>query len=184
MEFLHHQELIVPLSEPQRKFARTVIPTDMLPAIRAKHADQRVVLTSGVFDILHSGHSDLLATARDQGDLLVVGVNSDNSVRQLKGQERPIVNEQRRAQMIASMGMVDYVFLFEETDLTPYLELLKPDIYATSTKSMFPDKPEFIAAQSLGTSIYISQLRGDEDSTTSIVNRVLNQGFPDESISA
>lgn len=89
---------------------------------------QKVVFTNGCFDILHRGHATYLAQARQMGDLLVVGLNSDASVRRLKGPERPVNDEQSRALLLAALEMVDYVVLFEED--TPYNLILKvkPDL--------------------------------------------------------
>lgn len=89
---------------------------------------QKIVFTNGCFDILHCGHVTYLAQARQMGDLLVVGLNSDASVRRLKGPERPVNDEQSRALLLAALEMVDYVVLFEED--TPYNLILKvkPDL--------------------------------------------------------
>ncbi|MBQ3850870.1 MAG: D-glycero-beta-D-manno-heptose 1-phosphate adenylyltransferase [Bacteroidales bacterium] len=89
---------------------------------------QKIVFTNGCFDILHRGHVTYLAQARQMGDLLVVGLNSDASVRRLKGPERPVNDEQSRALLLAALEMVDYVVLFEED--TPYNLILKvkPDL--------------------------------------------------------
>lgn len=89
---------------------------------------QKIVFTNGCFDILHRGHVTYLAQARQMGDLLVVGLNSDASVRRLKGPERPVNDEQSRALLLAALEMVDYVALFEED--TPYNLILKvkPDL--------------------------------------------------------
>jgi len=88
----------------------------------------KVVFTNGCFDILHRGHITYLAQARQMGDLLVVGLNSDASVRRLKGPARPVNDEQSRALLLAALEMVDYVVLFEED--TPYNLILKvkPDL--------------------------------------------------------
>ena len=89
---------------------------------------QKIVFTNGCFDILHRGHITYLAQARQLGDLLVVGLNSDASVRRLKGPERPVNDERSRALLLAALEMVDYVVLFEED--TPYNLILKvkPDL--------------------------------------------------------
>lgn len=89
---------------------------------------QKIVFTNGCFDILHRGHATYLAQARQMGDLLVVGLNSDASVRRLKGPDRPVNDEQSRALLLAALEMVDYVVLFEED--TPYNLILKvkPDL--------------------------------------------------------
>jgi rfaE bifunctional protein nucleotidyltransferase chain/domain len=104
---------------------------EALLAARQRHRDQRktVVWTNGCFDLLHVGHVQSLQAARDLGDVLVVGVNSDDSVRRLKGPNRPIVPGRDRAFMLAALACVDHVLLFE--DLTPaaILERLQPDVH-------------------------------------------------------
>jgi D-beta-D-heptose 7-phosphate kinase / D-beta-D-heptose 1-phosphate adenosyltransferase len=95
---------------------------------QVKHRDKTVVFTNGCFDIVHRGHLQYLKKARNFGDMLIIGLNSDSSVRDLKGPERPINNEQDRALMLASLEFVDYVCIFEEE--TPYdlLKDIKPSI--------------------------------------------------------
>lgn len=87
-----------------------------------------IVFTNGCFDILHRGHVRYLKKAKKFGDILVVGLNSDSSVKAIKGPKRPIINEKDRAEILASLNMVDYVVLF--SDNTPYnlIKSLKPDI--------------------------------------------------------
>lgn len=89
---------------------------------------QKIVFTNGCFDILHRGHITYLAKARQLGEILVVGLNSDDSVRRLKGPERPVNDEVARAQVLAALEIVDYVVLFEED--TPYniIVKVKPDL--------------------------------------------------------
>lgn len=89
---------------------------------------QKIVFTNGCFDVLHYGHVHYLVQARQLGDLLVVGLNSDASVRRLKGESRPVNPEQARAFVLAALEMVDYVCLFEED--TPYelIAAVKPDV--------------------------------------------------------
>lgn len=89
---------------------------------------RKIVFTNGCFDILHRGHITYLAKARQLGDLLVVGLNSDASVRRLKGPQRPVNDEMARAQVLAALEVVDYVVLFEED--TPYnvIAKVKPDM--------------------------------------------------------
>ncbi len=89
---------------------------------------QRVVFTNGCFDILHPGHSTYLAAARALGDILVVGLNSDASVRRLKGDKRPIMTEIARAQLLTALVAVDFVTIFDEDDPYQLIKLLAPDI--------------------------------------------------------
>ena len=89
---------------------------------------KRVVFTNGCFDILHAGHIDLLEQAKSYGDYLVVGLNSDSSIKKIKGPNRPIIQEADRARLVAALEVVDYVAFFDEE--TPYeiLRQLRPDV--------------------------------------------------------
>lgn len=91
-------------------------------------AGQRIVFTNGCFDILHPGHVRYLEEARSRGDRLVVALNSDDSVRRLKGESRPIQNEQARAELVAALHCVDFVTIFEEDTPLLTIQMLKPDI--------------------------------------------------------
>jgi rfaE bifunctional protein nucleotidyltransferase chain/domain len=88
----------------------------------------RVVFTNGVFDLLHPGHVDVLLGARRQGDALIVAVNSDDSVRRLKGPTRPVRGEAERAYVLAAFEMVDCVVLFEQDTPLELIERLRPDV--------------------------------------------------------
>lgn len=103
--------------------------TTLAATCQMLHANgKRIVFTNGCFDILHRGHVSYLAQSRQLGDLLVVGVNTDASVRRLKGAQRPIVTESDRAEIVAALRVVDYVALFD--DDTPYqlIQLVQPDV--------------------------------------------------------
>ncbi len=89
---------------------------------------KRIVFTNGCFDLLHIGHVRYLEKAKALGDILVVGVNSDTSVRKLKGPKRPILPEEERAEILSSLGCVDYVTLFSEIDPLKLIRSLQPDI--------------------------------------------------------
>lgn len=93
-----------------------------------RKAGKSVVFTNGCFDILHIGHLRYLCAAKSEGDLLVVGLNSDKSVRLIKGDRRPIVEQNQRAELLASMWCVDYVTLFDEPDPLRIIQLLKPEV--------------------------------------------------------
>jgi rfaE bifunctional protein nucleotidyltransferase chain/domain len=90
--------------------------------------DRKIVFTNGCFDILHHGHLDLLAKAADQGNVLVVGVNTDDSVRRLKGHTRPVTNENDRAFQLASLLCTDAICLFDEDTPEALINALKPDV--------------------------------------------------------
>jgi len=96
---------------------------------RARSSRQRIVFTNGCFDLMHVGHTRYLQAAKALGDLLVVGVNSDESVRALnKASDRPIVPEAQRAEVLASLGCVDYVVIFNEPDPLRLITTLQPDV--------------------------------------------------------
>jgi D-beta-D-heptose 7-phosphate kinase/D-beta-D-heptose 1-phosphate adenosyltransferase len=100
-------------------------------AVRAaQRRGERVVLTGGVFDLLHVGHARSLAEARRMGDRLVVGVNADATVRRLKGAPRPIVPARQRAELLAALACVDWVVIFPEPTPRALLAALAPDVYA------------------------------------------------------
>lgn len=102
---------------------------DWAGAIRWRGArTDRVVFTNGVFDLLHPGHVDVLLGARRAGDALVVGLNSDDSVRRLKGPERPVRGEAERAYVLAAFELVDCVVLFEQDTPLELIRALRPDI--------------------------------------------------------
>ncbi|MCC6232445.1 MAG: adenylyltransferase/cytidyltransferase family protein [Verrucomicrobiales bacterium] len=113
-------------------FADKLLSLGSLPAWRAeqRRLGRRVVVTNGCFDLLHLGHATYLEAAKAQGDLLLVGVNSDASVRALKGPSRPINREADRAALIAALGSVDAVCLFEEPSALAFLRVAEPDVWA------------------------------------------------------
>jgi len=102
---------------------------DLLRVRRQLKAEgKRVVFTNGCFDILHHGHVDYLMKAKAQGDVLILGLNTDNSVKRLKGPDRPIVEEGDRAAVVAALASVDYVCLFDEDTPLELIRALVPDI--------------------------------------------------------
>ena len=93
-----------------------------------RNANQKIVFTNGCFDLLHFGHVDYLAKARGLGDRLVVGLNTDGSIKRIKGATRPINNEESRAALLAGMAYVDAVVLFDEETPINLISLVMPDI--------------------------------------------------------
>ena len=112
--------------------ADKVIPWEELPAWRAglRAAGRKLVATNGCFDLLHRGHVAYLQSARQQGDALLVGLNADASVRNLKGRGRPINSEEDRAFVLAALACVDGVCIFREPTAMKFLEMVRPDVYA------------------------------------------------------
>jgi D-beta-D-heptose 7-phosphate kinase/D-beta-D-heptose 1-phosphate adenosyltransferase len=111
---------------------------------------KRSVLTSGCYDLLHVGHLRSFEVARGLGERLVVGVNRDTRVRELKGPGRPIVPERQRAEMIAGLEVVDYVVLFSEDDAGPLIRRLRPDVYCKGGEYRGTRIPEQDAIESVG----------------------------------
>jgi rfaE bifunctional protein nucleotidyltransferase chain/domain len=116
----------------------------------ARKNGARVVLANGCFDILHVGHVRYLEGARALGDLLVVGVNSDEQVRQLKGEGRPHVPERERAELVAALRAVDFVTVFNEPTVEALLRAIRPDIHAKGTDYTEETVPERDVVRSLG----------------------------------
>ena len=114
---------------PRDPRTKVMVLSRLGPVLKAaRRSGCRVVFTNGVFDLLHLGHTDLLRRARLLGDLLVVGVNSDASVRRIKGPGRPFLPERQRALMLASLEVVDYVVKFSGDTPMQVIKEIRPDI--------------------------------------------------------
>ena len=112
------------------KITKKIVTTDRVleqftPAFREQH---KIVFTNGCFDLLHRGHVYLLSRAREMGNMLVVGLNSDASVTKLKGPGRPIIDEQSRAVVLGALAFVDYIIIFQEDTPIQLIKDLQPDI--------------------------------------------------------
>ena len=116
---------------PPVNLREKIISLDGLSAWRSalRAAGKKVVVTNGCFDLLHAGHVLYLETARSHGEVLLVGVNSDTSVRELKGEGRPLNTEADRALVVAALQSVGCVCVFSERDATRFLSLAQPDVY-------------------------------------------------------
>ena len=145
---------------------------DLVQRITADRANgSRVVLANGCFDVLHVGHVRYLAGARDLGDVLVVGVNSDKQVARLKGAGRPILPENERAEIVAALESVTYVTVFDEPTVGELLLTLKPDVHAKGTDYTEDSVPERDVVRSYGGRVAIV---GDpkDHSTSAILARL------------
>ena len=116
----------------------------------SRKAGRKVVLANGCFDLLHAGHIRYLEGAKAQGDILVLAVNSDESVRQLKGDGRPIQSEAERTEILASLECVDYVLVFDDPTVDGLLKDLKPDVHAKGTDYTVETVPERETVRSYG----------------------------------
>ncbi|MBI9076012.1 MAG: D-glycero-beta-D-manno-heptose 1-phosphate adenylyltransferase [Desulfatibacillum sp.] len=141
----------------------------------AKAQGKTVVFTNGCFDILHVGHVRYLAEAKRHGDLLAVGLNSDRSVREIKGPKRPIVPEEERAEVLAALESVDFVAIFDEPDPLNLIKAVMPQVMVKGA-----DWPEdqIIGAKEVkaagGKVVRVELAQGA--STTNIIQRVLERG--------
>jgi rfaE bifunctional protein nucleotidyltransferase chain/domain len=126
---------------------------ELLPAAQLR--GKRVVFANGCFDTLHVGHVRYLAGAKEHGDILVVGVNADSSVRPLKGPGRPVLDEHARALLVAALRVVDYVVIFPEPNVEKLLEELRPDVHAKGTDYTAESVPERAVAGRLGIRVAI-----------------------------
>ena len=171
-----------------------VLPLPTLQQIRAqaRAAGQTVVFTNGAFDLLHVGHARYLQAARNLGDMLIIGLNSDASVRAYKGPARPLVAQDERAELLAALACVDYVVIFDEPTAEALVAALQPDIYvkggdyrpdaATSPATPTPDGdpankplPEAAVVQSYGGRVVIIPYVPGK-STTNLIERIKEAG--------
>ena len=123
-------------------------------AVSLRAQGRRIVTVNGSFDLLHAGHVHILEEARRQGDLLIVGLNSDASVRGYKGKERPLVPEGERARMLLALRVVDFVHIFDEAEPMPFLAEIKPDVHANGSE-YGPDCIEAPLIKKLGGRLHI-----------------------------
>jgi len=134
---------------------------------------KKIVFTNGCFDILHVGHTRYLKEAKKMGDVLVLALNSDESVRSLKGERRPLVPESERADVVASLESVDFVIIFDELTPLSLIEYLKPDVLV---KGGDWAEDQVVGRESVknwgGKVIIIPEIKGS--STTNIVEKIIN----------
>jgi rfaE bifunctional protein nucleotidyltransferase chain/domain len=144
---------------------------ELSTVLNAVRSEKRIVFTNGCFDILHRGHVTYLNRARDLGDLLVVAVNSDASVKRLKGPTRPIHSAQDRAYVLAALACVDYVILFHEDTPTETIRILKPHLHTKGGDYRIEDLPEKRALDEYGGSIVLIPFV-DGYSTSTIIEKM------------
>lgn len=149
----------VDLAEAQRRVAS------------AHEAGKRVVLANGCFDLLHVGHVRYLEGARREGDLLIVAINGDRSVAELKGPNRPVLRVEERAELVGALEVVDLVVVFDESTVAPVLEVLRPDVHCKGTDYREDTVPERDVMRALGGE---TRIVGDpkDHSTHDIITRV------------
>lgn len=155
-----------------------IVSVEDLPVLRKKFKNKSIVLGTGCFDIVHPGHLYFLEKASKQGDILIVGINSDRSIKVMKGQDRPIFNEDQRSRLIAAFRCVDYVFVYDDVTAKDYILSLKPDVFVMGEESVdaYPDEQE--AAKQVDARLYVIA-RIPFPSTTSIITKIQNVKWTD-----
>ena len=154
-----------------------IVTRDTVGSILAENrsARQKIIFTNGCFDILHRGHIEYLASASDLGDVFVIGLNSDESVRRLKGESRPAVDEDSRALVLASFVFVNYVVIFNEDDPSDLIRAVRPDYWVKGADYQhYKQLPEYRALQETGGKVKLVPLV-EGFSTTDIYKKILGQ---------
>lgn len=157
-----------------RPFDKIILDRNALVEIVLKHRNEgkKIVTTNGCFDLLHVGHVRYIFEASRFGDIMIVAINSDDSVKRLKGDSRPIVSELDRAEMIASLGCVDYVTIFDEDTPIPLLERIRPDIHVKGGNYRLEQLLERETVERCGGKVIVGiEVKGK--STTDIINSIL-----------
>ncbi len=134
----------------------------------AKNDGRRIVFANGCFDVLHVGHVRYLEAAKALGDLLIVAINSDAQARRLKGEGRPLMPQDQRAEIVSALAAVDFVTIFEEPTVTELLLALKPDIHAKGTDYTEDTVPERDVVRSYGGRVAIAGDPKDHSSSQMI----------------
>lgn len=136
-----------------------------------KKENKKTIFTNGCFDILHVGHTRYLKASSKYGDIMVVGLNSDSSVKRLKGETRPINNELDRAELLTELYFIDYVVIFEEDTPKQLLDELKPDIYTKGADYTLETLPEAQTVLKNGGKVEFIQLI-EGKSTTNVIKKI------------
>lgn len=152
---------------------KNLIPREVLAskAEELRSQGKKIVTTNGCFDILHLGHVRILEAAKELGDILIVGINTDDSVKRLKGPERPINSDLERAEVIGALKSVDYVTIFSEDTPVEMLELIKPDIHVKGSDYKPSALAETPVVEKYGGHVHILNLV-DGKSTTGLLKRI------------
>jgi glycerol-3-phosphate cytidylyltransferase len=157
--------------EKKLEVGRVVSLEELIKLLNSKERKSKVVFTNGCFDLIHLGHVRYLKEAKNLGDILVVGVNSDESVRRLKGEGRPILPQEARAEIVSSFFFVDYVVIFGEETPEKLISLLKPDIHVKGGDYKEKEIPERRIVESYGGKVVLVDLI-EGYSTTSIIEKI------------
>ncbi|HXZ78898.1 MAG TPA: adenylyltransferase/cytidyltransferase family protein [Terriglobales bacterium] len=167
------------MSTPQTKIVRREELQETAARWRAE--GHRIVLANGVFDLLHVGHTRYLHGAKQLGDLLLVAVNSDESVRRLKGTNRPVTPAGERAEILAALADVDAVVIFSEPDVRAIIREVRPDVHAKGTDYTVETVPERDVVRECGGQVAIVGDPKDHSVTDILENKLPQAGRSQES---
>jgi D-beta-D-heptose 7-phosphate kinase/D-beta-D-heptose 1-phosphate adenosyltransferase len=146
----------------------------MQKVLELRQAGQKIVFTNGCFDILHPGHVVYLRTARSLGDVLIVGVNSDRAVRELKGEQRPILNQQERCAVLSGLESVSYVIVFDERTPLNLIKSISPDVLVKGGDWEFDQIVGREEVETNGGQVVLVPFQAGQ-STSGIIERVLSR---------
>lgn len=149
---------------------------------KLKAAGKKVVFTAGSWDLIHAGQCRYLEKAKSHGDILVVGVSSNDAIRRVKGPNKPILDEKIRAEMLTFLKSVDFVTLLPEPSCVPTLGLLKPDVYVTVKEdwtSEYKDSKEYKTVTKYGGEVLVVERQSTSVSTTQILQRAIGGALSD-----
>ena len=153
------------------KIQKKIIPFQNSKQFKNTITDKPIVFTNGCFDILHLGHLTYLSKARELGNFLWIGVNSDLSVKRLKGESRPVNSEEDRAILLASLLLVDAITIFSDDTPITLLELIQPDIHVKGGDYIAEKMPEYKTVTAYGGIVKILPFV-EGKSSTSIINKI------------
>jgi len=141
---------------------------------RCRAEGKRVVLANGCFDLIHGGHVSYLEAARNAGDILIVAVNSDRSIKKLKGDKRPIYPEKERLEILEAIEYIDYILVFDDNTVDGLLRELRPDVHAKGTDYTKETVPERETARELGIETFIAGAP-KENASKDIIELILSR---------
>ncbi|MBN2368099.1 adenylyltransferase/cytidyltransferase family protein [Candidatus Woesearchaeota archaeon] len=148
-------------------------PADMKLVVQdLKQKNKRIVSTNGAFDLLHAGHIRCLEFAKSKGDVLIVGLNSDSSIKKYKSETRPIIPENERAEMLSALEYVDYIVIFEEETPDEFIKLVCPDVHIKGAEYK-ENLSEKELVESLGGIIFFRERKPGEVTTTKIIEKIM-----------
>lgn len=157
----------------QNKISKLIQTPQELKALAENNSQQKLIVTNGCFDILHIGHIRYLQQAQLLGDKLLIGLNSDHSIQKIKGPSRPINNQLIRAEMLAALACVDYIYIFDEDTADNLLMLSKPSLYTKGGDYNLDNLPEKDTLQKINCQFKSLNFHQGH-STTNIIEKIQN----------